>query len=51
MKDVAENSRKATAQWEEAWSMLTEDEQSDLLSEMEDSAEQNNAPGERAASA
>ena len=31
VSEVAENKRKANVQWEEAWSMLSEDEQSALL--------------------
>ena len=51
MKEVAESNRKAMVQMEEAWNMLTEDEQHNLLSETDDSAEQNNVPAEKVASA
>ena len=51
MRDVAESNRKAMVQWEEAWNMLTEDEQNNLLSEKEEFAEQSNFPGGEIASA
>ena len=35
MQDVADNRRRAEAQWELAWDMLTEAEQNELLKENE----------------